>query len=335
MISRKSSSASTSGEAWIADAWSGPTLLLRLSSLGDVVLATAAARLLHDRRPDLPIDVLTRRAYAPVWERAPGIREILVAEEAAAGEYRRVLDLQGGPKGRRAAARFAPGARRIGYERAAWRRRWVVVWGRRAGGVEPLAVRFARALSGRTLRTVDVWPRVIPDPERQGMLAPELGDARWVVLAPGASRRLKAIPEPLVRSVTDRLLASGRGVIRLLEPGGPNGFVAGRGAERAYRGSLGDVTALLSLAEGVIASDSGILHLATAVGKPAVGVFGPTAPELGFSPLGRGRAIGVDLPCRPCHVHGPHRCWQGHERCWREMSATRIVEGWEESLTHG
>jgi len=71
------------------------------------------------------------------------------------------------------------------------------------------------------------------------------------------------------------------------------------------------------------------------LGKPTAALFGPTVPELGFAPLGRSRALGVELACRPCHVHGPAFCWLGHRRCWRDLPALEVATALEELAATG
>ena len=346
-------------DPWPADEWAGPILVIRLSSLGDVILATGPLRLLKQRRPGLTVDLVTRRAYAEVLQACPSIDHLIVAEEHAqggtpspGGRYEIALDWQGGRRGRRAASRFAPGARRIVAPRAALRRRLLVWWGRRLAPPEPFVVRLARTLSGQSLPRESLNPAILADPGRQGRLRTQLGGlaappSGWIVMAPGASHPAKAIPAELAAAIEAELLEQGWGVIRLrppgpvpARPGAPadsgdgargsgSGFEISRapagGPRLSFAGALGDVAALLSLARGFVGSDSGILHLASAVGTPAAGLFGPTAPELGFAPLGRSRAIGVDLPCRPCHIHGGGRCWLGHWRCWRDLAPRDVV----------
>lgn len=310
---------------------------MRLSSLGDVILATSAARLLHARRPDLEIDFLTRPAYAPLLADLPGVRSI--HSEPTAGEYAVALDLQGGAKGARACRTQAPGARRLSYPRARLRRRLLVLLGERLDPAAALVSRFALPIVGRLLPPEELVPRIVPSAEAAAEIAAALGrgsrpDRGWVVLAPNASKRLKSVPDPLIREIGRRLRERGWGTVQLLVPGGAAGWIGREGPERGFRGDLLRVAALLAQSAGLVSSDSGILHLGSAVGLPSVGLFGPTTPSLGFSPLGRSRPYGVDLSCRPCHVHGPRRCWLGHERCWREMDPAAVV-GVLESLADG
>ncbi len=320
-------------------------LAVRLSSLGDVVLALSAVELLHRRRPDVEIDFLTREAYRPVVDGHPAVARVL-GEDGGSGDprpsgtYGRVLDLQGGAKGRAAARRHAPEAPRTSYPRAALRRRLLVAAGRRVGAAEPLVVRFGRAIAGRRVPLDRLQPHRPVGEDARVQAARALsrgGPERWALVAPGASRRLKAIPDALCDQVEEALLGRGWGIVRLLAPAAdpaPRGWVAADGARRAFRGDLPAVMALTAAVGVVISSDSGILHLATALDVPAVGLFGPTVPELGFSPLGRSRVVGVDLACRPCHVHGPKFCWLGHQRCWRDQQVTAVLSAVEEVVAN-
>jgi heptosyltransferase II len=344
---------------WLCDRWHDPLLIVRLSSLGDVILATALVELLRGRRPDLAVDFLTRRCYAPLVRLVPGVRQVIEAEGCAQGcerdgaqprlpVYRQVLDLQGGAKGRRALRRWAPGARRLTYDRASWKRRLIVLAGERVGPAVPLVLRFAEALAGRgrTPAADGLRPTLVAPGERLDWVAGQLrgvrrAGRRLVLMSPGASRPLKCIPPALVVRLRHAFDARGWDIIELRPPavagtsrgagvGGEPPAEWGRFGQTRdggfiFQGPLLTVTALLAQVDAAVCSDSGILHLAGAVGTPVVGLFGPTSPALGFSPLGHGQALGVELACRPCHLHGPSRCWLRHMRCWKEMPVSRIT----------
>jgi heptosyltransferase II len=333
--------------AWPADAWRSPVLVVRLSSLGDVVLTTGPLRLLRERRPDLRIELLTRRCFAPVWEESRLIDALVLEDDRVPGDSppargvpgrdpvapALVLDWQGGRRGRRAVRRFARGIPSVHAARAALHRRLLVLCGLRIPAPEPFAVRLARSITGARVASGLVTPEVHADPAlREAFRARlrALGNppGGWAILAPGASRRMKAVPAALAAAIAAEVRAMGMGVVAIAapgEPGAPRGRLEATGdLTLRFSGPLREVIALLAEARLFVGSDSGILHIATGVGTPAVGLFGPTAPELGFSPLGRARSVGVELPCRPCHIHGPRRCWLGHTRCWREMRAADV-----------
>jgi ADP-heptose:LPS heptosyltransferase len=319
--------------------WRGRALIVRLSSLGDVVLATGPLRLLRARHPELSVDFLTRRVHAPALDGLPSIDRLRLEEDGPMagneGRYDLVLDWQGGRKGARACARFAPGARRIGHPRASLRRRLLVLLAGRIAAPRPYVARLARSVMGEWVDPADLRPEAPVDPDRRRRISAWLDrsdspPAGWLVLAPGASRAMKTIPPGLADAIAASFLEDGWGVVRLRAPEpyasccATSGPAAGGGRDLTYAGPLADVIALLAAARLFIGSDSGVLHLATAVGTPALGLFGCTVPELGFSPLGSAAAVGVDSPCRPCHVHGARRCWLGHRRCWADLSAACV-----------
>lgn len=71
--------------------------------------------------------------------------------------------------------------------------------------------------------------------------------------------------------------------------------------------SLLDVAQVLSRANAYLGSDTGLAHLAEAVGTPIAVIYGPTSPGLGFEPWRQGsRTIGVHLSCRPCGKIGKY-----------------------------
>ncbi|MFH1145227.1 MAG: glycosyltransferase family 9 protein [Candidatus Eisenbacteria bacterium] len=345
--------------AWPAAAWKGPLLVIRLSSLGDVILATGPLRRLRESYPALPVDFLTRRAYASLLRDCPWIDRVILADgdpqttdppasRGAAGGaprgYGIVLDWQGGWKGRQAAQRHAPGVPRIVAPQACLRRRMLVVWGRRLRAPEPYVVRLARSYSGQALPRADLAPRVAVDPAlaenlRRRMSEVAAPPSGWLVLASAAAHPAKAVPEALAAALELSFLQRGWGVIRIEPPGADvaPGMRARKKGEDSLRfaGTLPEVAALLSAARLFIGGDTGIMHLAGAVGVPSIGLFGPTVPELGYAPLGRSLAIGVDLACRPCHIHGARTCWLGHIRCWKDLECARIVAAAEDLLDAG
>ncbi len=91
--------------------------------------------------------------------------------------------------------------------------------------------------------------------------------------------------------------------------------------------------ALNQCPEGYLGSDTGLAHLAEAVGAPARMLFGPTHPEMGFGPWGaQSRSIQTPLSCRPCSRNGRfcYRFWQPYA-CLRDLSADHVRQQFERS----
>lgn len=101
--------------------------------------------------------------------------------------------------------------------------------------------------------------------------------------------------------------------------------------ERAFGRSLQETASILKGCSIAVGGDSGLLHLARAVGTPVVMLFGPTPAER--LPLDPGRLdLAIDLPCRPCSPHGPPRCPRGHHRCLVDLAPDRVRSGIQAGL---
>jgi ADP-heptose:LPS heptosyltransferase len=91
--------------------------------------------------------------------------------------------------------------------------------------------------------------------------------------------------------------------------------------------NLRQLVALLERAELVIANDTGPMHIAAALGRPMVAIYGPTSPDR-TGPYGRlGTVVYLDIACRPCY--GRH-C--SHISCMRKLPTESILDCVAEQL---
>jgi heptosyltransferase-2 len=81
----------------------------------------------------------------------------------------------------------------------------------------------------------------------------------------------------------------------------------------------------LAAADAVLSNDSGLLHVAAAIGTPTVGIFGPTSPWhwAPLNPIAEVIETETDVSCRPCHKPV---CRYGHHRCMRDIPPGRVVK---------
>jgi heptosyltransferase I len=95
--------------------------------------------------------------------------------------------------------------------------------------------------------------------------------------------------------------------------------------------TLSDLAALIRRAEVCVTNDSGSMHLAVAMGRPVVSVFGPTDP-IWVGPYGQPHAVvRADLPCSPCYLRRLSACPNGHA-CMKEVTGAMVIERVEEVL---
>lgn len=320
-------------------------LLIRLSSLGDVVLTTPVAANMN--RAGARVAVLTRRAFAPVFDGNPTVDEVLIFEdrglwgwlrEIRARRFDVVLDLHGTPRSRLWSA-FSGAPRRVRYDkRAAARRR--LVWTKRAspGLAGNVVDRYLETLAPLGVPAGERTPRlyVSRDDGPSAAMAERLGSGPLLVVAPGAQHATKRWPAERFAAVAERWRARHSGT-RVVLLGSPADAPAGAAVRAALPGdvvdligktSLRDMVRILNRAALVLSNDSGAMHVAAALGRPTVAVFGPTVRAFGFFPTGA-RAVAVEggpLPCRPCALHGRSRCPEGHFRCMADVTVDRVAE---------
>jgi heptosyltransferase II len=83
--------------------------------------------------------------------------------------------------------------------------------------------------------------------------------------------------------------------------------------------------AILALAAAAVAvsNDSGLLHVAAALGTPAIGIFGPTSPWhwAPLNPLAAVIETKSEVRCRPCHKP---TCRLGHHHCMRNIPMEQV-----------
>jgi lipopolysaccharide heptosyltransferase II len=91
-----------------------------------------------------------------------------------------------------------------------------------------------------------------------------------------------------------------------------------RTVNMAGKTSLPEMIALIADARAILMHDSGPMHLASAMGKPMVAIYGPTNPAR-TGPYGRAETVArLNLPCSPCYLKKVADCPYGH-RCMIEL----------------
>ena len=312
--------------AWVGDMVMSQTVVAALAGRGAEVhcLAPRATRDLARRMPGVAAAHLirTRHGRLDFGERSR------VAMRLRRLRFHRAVVLPGSFKSALVPA-LARIPHRIGYRREA----------------RGALLTDARALDARKLpRMVDRFaaladadakpPRLLADHKARERRAAELGlalDRNIVALCPGAAYGpAKRWPEACFADVARACRERGADVWLL--GGAADAEAAERIARRslarnlAGRTSLADAVDLLSAARAVVSNDSGLMHVAAALGVPVVAVYGSTTPCF-TPPLGdRTEIIAEELACRPCFAR---ECPLGHLNCLRHIRPGRALAALE------
>jgi heptosyltransferase-2 len=329
-------------------------LIIRLTSLGDVVLATPAARAIKKAQPDATVHFLVDKQYHQLLSLSPSIDEVIPydkkgAERGVGGmlkvagrlreeKYDVVVDLQ--HKVRSIIISGLSGA--VG--KVVMRKRTL------GGGIAKLAG-IANPIQSQ--HTVDMYMSVLAriDIPPNGRL-PELrldhsagSRARDLIemhrrdVGPvigfnvGAGKACKKIPVSTIREAAVALQKEGFGIV-LVGARTDSGAIynISSSLERspllnAHNYSLQELASAIANLDVLVSPDSGPVHLASAFGTPTIAVYGPTSP-LRWGPLQeRHHVIWHRPPCSPCSNHGEAGCPANLDlQCMRSVHASEIVD---------
>lgn len=319
----------------------GRILVIRYSALGDVVLATSVLQPLRARFPGAAVEWVTSKACAPLLEGLPELAAVhrlaKAGEDGPAalrarlrGRFDLAIDLQ--EKVKSAWLAFAAAPRRVFYHRRTAGQALLALVGRDRPVTRAHATRlYADALA--PLGIGEPGPLRIALSDRARAQAGEALAAAprpLVALAPGATWATKRwSPERFAR-VAEALHDDGLGLVLCAGPGDAAAVAAFREACRAPLAadltplSVEAMAAALAEVKLLVACDSGPVHLASALGVPALALFGPTS-AVRWGPPPPGRALALGLDCQPCSNHGGERCPLGHHRCLADLSEAAVL----------
>jgi heptosyltransferase-2 len=319
--------------------------VLRLSSLGDVVLTLPVVHALRDAYPGARIAYWVKEEYADVVRFDPAVDHVRVLERdarrvedlvsmgAELEDCDLIVDLHGSLRTRVLTFRHKAPVLHAGSGRLA-RERWVRGRWTRPRPVPHVLVRYAAALRPLGLTPAGP-PRLAAGPEAErwaeAWLA-EWGPGRPVALCPGARHFTKRWPEEHWLSLLERLRSERRRALVLSLAPERDALPAlaeavGRAPDARWcTEPLPRMAGLLSRCGLAVSNDSGLMHVAAARGIPVVALFGSTSPVLGFAPAGEGHTVLCrNEPCQPCTLHGRAECPQRHFRCLREIRPEEVA----------
>jgi predicted lipopolysaccharide heptosyltransferase III len=158
----------------------------------------------------------------------------------------------------------------------------------------------------------------------------EIAKSRLVVMAPGTNWQTKQWRSDAFAEVARHFIAK-KFAVALIGSGGEHELCAevaklAPGAiNLAGETTLTELAALIRHGTICVSNDSGPMHMAVALDRPVVAVFGPTDP-VWAGPYRRDTAVlRADLPCSPCYLRLLARCTHNHD-CMRNVSATAVIE---------
>lgn len=326
-------------------------LIVKPSSLGDVVHALPTLAALRRRFPSATLSWLVKREWAEVLEGHPDLDEVLAVDLSAAGwpaairavregRFDLVVDLQG--LLRSAVLGWASGSpARVGFANGREGSPWfythrVSVPDASMHAVDRylLMAQFLGAEPEKPGPSAFCLPR---DPSADARVETLLADAgvragtMLVALNPSARWATKRWPAESFAAVGDWLQRRGGARVAVVGSGKERSagdevirFMQTTPLDLVGKTTMQELIALLRRLRAFITNDSGPMHLAAAVGTPVIALFGPTHPAR-TGPYGAGHTVlRSGVPCSPCFSR---RCANAVElECLTTLGPQAVIE---------
>jgi ADP-heptose:LPS heptosyltransferase len=326
-------------------------LVIRLSSMGDVILATPLFSWLRERYPGSEVTFVTQPLYAPLLDNDPRLYRIFalqhsdrsLPEEVLTKKWDLVVDLQNNRQSQDLVSSLASARTIVRFNKRHWNRFALLAF-RMNFFADPvgIAARYIACVPGGS-SVVSVPPLRLYFPDEACAKARKTFDNRCnpsIAFFPFSAWKNKEWPQSGFINVGRHFLTKGWNVVIL---GGPEDRVRaealreqiGQGCiSLAGRLTLPECGALLSRFSLALGNDTGLTHLARAAGVKAGVLFGPTTRHFGFYPYGDPHYTVFETPlcCRPCHAHGGTICLRLTHRCLHSITPGTVIVGLEALL---
>ncbi len=317
-------------------------LIIRFSSIGDIVLTTPVVRCLKKQLPDAEIHFLTKVSFATIVENNPYIDKVHVLANSwetmmhalKTEDYDYIIDLHKNLRTMRLKKEL--GVKSYSFNKLNVQK-WVFTnlkW-----NLMPDLHIVDRYME--TVKSFDVvndgqgLDYFIPEKEETKLNdIPISHHAGYIGIVIGAAHNTKKLPVEKLKELCSKIdhpviLLGGKEDVE-------NGQqIATVDPVKVYNAcgkfKLNESADLVRKAKLIISHDTGLMHIAAAFQKPIISVWGNTVPEFGMSPYYGKSEIRNEkfeirnLKCRPCSKIGYDKCPKGHFKCMNEIPIENIL----------
>ncbi len=326
-------------------------LVIRLSSLGDIILTGPTVLNLKFTYPESTITFLTRSQFVSLAGALPGVDKVLelplhlnlftlaaFAFKLEDNNFDLIVDLHGNLRSIFLRSLMSAG-KKISYAKRRFARELIVRTKRTNKPVKHVIDSY-----NQTLRKIDPnFALSATQPILRESFSAPTGDLpetiqKWLdddetilLLAPGARHQTKRAPLELFAAAEELVSKRRLKVVCVLTKNESDISLANVFDESDYTelvdAPLEALSMLMRRCAAALSNDSGIAHLCSASGLPVVVLFGPTHPALGFAPRGVfDRVLQTDEPCRPCSLHGSRECFRDQRYCFNRIPSEQIQQ---------
>jgi ADP-heptose:LPS heptosyltransferase len=314
-------------------------LVIRFSSMGDIIYTTPVVRCLKTQLPDAEVHFLTKPAFKYIYDNNPHLDKLLLLkptlaetiEEIKAEKYDYLIDLHSNL--RTSLIKLRTGIKSSSYEKQRIRKWLSLKFNLKLVPPVHLVERYMKTVKFLGVKNdgkpIDYYIKTEHDLAK---LLPASHQAGFVAFVIGATHFTKRMPNEKIISICQQIkspivLLGGNDV---KENGNIIANAIGSNICNACGiTSLDESVYLVSKAKRVLGFDTGLTHIAEAFDVPIASIWGGTVPELlGVQPymVKDAEVIGINLPCRPCSKFGLEKCPLGHFKCMNNIPEQTVID---------
>lgn len=325
-------------------------LIIRFSSIGDIVLTTPIIKSLRKKYPTSTIHFLTKKKFSSILSNNKKIDKVIEFNSQKQNifkffkfikkeKYSIFIDLSNNLRSR--ILTFFTGFSNVKvfrFSKSSIKRRLQVKFHRfLPKKIVPVYLRYFQAIKELKLKIYSKYEINFTQENEDKILHFIKKDKKNIVVATSATYFTKKWRKENYVNLCKELVKTNN--INLI--GGTREKSENRFIEKSVAGinnltgklTLLETAALLKNSSVLVCHDSGIMHIAQSQNCPVVTLFGSTTNHLGFFPINSNcTAIEVDLPCRPCSVHGRKNCPKVHFQCMRGITVEMVRKAIEKHL---
>lgn len=312
-------------------------LIIRLSSLGDILLTTPLVRTIKKQYPHISIEFIARKEYEDTIKFNPYISNIIslsrdyrsedLNKEIKRNNYNLIIDLQNNIRSRRLTKGVSSTI--VRYKKPYLNRLLLVKLKiNRFQNITPIPVRYANSIpefnldeKGLELFLSENLEIILED------------NHNYIGFCPGSRHITKMWPEEYFVELGNELTKKNYTVVLF---GGKDDKEVCAKISKQINGSVDlsndndllDLAANMKKCSAIICNDSGLMHTALAVQVPVIAIFGSTVKEFGFTPY-KGKNLILEnnsLSCRPCSHIGLDECPKKHFKCLTEITPNFVFQ---------
>jgi len=298
-------------------------LVIRLSSFGDIVLCYPFLKKLREANPDSEIYFLTKRIYAELIKLSGLVDTILVYEDykkprkfIKENKFDAIYDLHKNIRSYSLTLFLKSEVKR--YTKSTLQKAILVLT--KINLLKDSAPVFKRYLNTLSQNANYNYESVLKDFSEERII-----EDKYILVSPSSKHFTKRLPKEkfleILKGINQKIILTGddnevdKEICDYLKNSLPN--CKDLSGKLTFKG----LANVIKNSEFVICNDSGVLHLAEAIGKKTFVFFGSTVKEFGFYPQLKSTEIFEveNLKCRPCTRIGKSKCPKGHLNCLNKI----------------